>query len=226
MTMTEQDVEKYEQRYEESYGKRDYTLAWRTHRLSGMVTLACFFSFLCGGAVSAMVYMVAISIMHGVALPTYYFYIDIGVLVVLWIAITTCVMQITSLGGEMLRWKSAAEYWADYWEAQTLKAMKTQPVPVTGADDDESATSLVKRWVDRPVNAEPRVRFVPHCDEYKVGEPCPICGAKEMGSLTATFCKDFACEEEAPHLHGDCQVCKGEFVTCLDVDYSTIEEEP
>lgn len=218
--MTEQDVEKYEQKYEESYGKRDYTLAWRTHRLSGMVTLACFFSFLCGGAVSAMGYMVVISIMHGVALPTYYFYIDIGVLVVLWIAITTCVMQITSLGSELLRWKSAAEYWADYWEAQALKALKAQPASDTGALLQE----IYRK--PRPVNAEPRVRFVPHCDEYKVGEPCPICGAKEMGSLTATFCKDFACEEEAPHLHGDCQVCKGEFVTCLDVDYSTIEEEP
>lgn len=214
--MTEQDVEKYE----ESYGKRDYTLAWRTHRLSGMITLACFFSFLCGGAVSAMVYMVAISIMHGVTLPTYYFYIDIGVLVVLWIAITTCVMQITSLGSELLRWKYAAEYWADYREAQMLKVLKAHSASDTGALLQE----IYHR--PRPVNAEPRVRFVPHCDEYKVGEPCPICGAKELGSLTATFCKDFTCEEEAPHLHGDCQVCKGEFVTCLDVDYSTIEEEP
>lgn len=214
--MTEKDVEKYE----ENSGKRDYTLVWRRHRLSGMITLACFFSFLCCGAVSDMVYMVAISVMHGVAFPTYYFYIDIGVLVVLWIAITTCVMQITSLGSQLLRWKAAAEYWADYRETQMLKVMKAHSASDTGAVLHEIYSK------PRPVNAEPRVRFVPHCDEYKVGEPCPICGAKEMGSLTATFCKDFACEEEAPHLHGDCQVCKGEFVTCLDVDYPTIEEEP
>lgn len=211
--MTEQEAKYEESEMQERDVQLSYELAWRRHRLSEMIMIALLCSFLCGGAVSAMVYLVAISVMHGVSLPTYYFYIDIAALVILWIVITTCVMRITTLGGELLRKSQQAS-------SIGVPAQRVQPASDTGALLQE----IYRK--PRPVNAEPRVRFVPHCDEYKVGEPCPICGAKEMGSLTATFCKDFACEEEAPHLHGDCQVCKGEFVTCLDVDYSTIDEEP